>query len=84
MEASSQLTLYGTTWCGASRRVRLFLESHSIPFTWVDIDIDPPAARRVEELNHGCQSVPTLVWPDGSVMVEPSNERLAEKLGVPL
>jgi len=82
MEEAPQITLYGTNWCGASRRVRLLLDSHSIPYIYIDIDLDREAAKHLEELTHGYRSVPTLVWPDGSTLVEPSNTKLAEKLGI--
>jgi mycoredoxin len=79
-----EITLYGATWCGSSRRVRQLLDSHSIPYRWVDIDLDDEGARKVALLNHGNRSVPTLVWADGSTLVEPSNEALAEKLKISL
>jgi glutaredoxin len=79
-----EITLYGNTWCGSSRRVRLFFDQHQIPYRWVDIDEDKNAARYIESLNRGNRSVPTIVWPDGSMLVEPSNEVLAYKLGMKL
>jgi mycoredoxin len=78
------ITLYGTLWCGAARRVRALLEQHHIPHTWVDIDQDSQAARQVELLTGGFRSVPTLVLPDGGVLIEPSLPDLAKKLGVTL
>jgi mycoredoxin len=82
MEETPRIMFYGTAWCGASRRVRLLLDSHSIPYDYIDIDLDREAAKRLEELNHGYRSEPTLVWPDGTTLVEPSNDKLAEKLGI--
>jgi mycoredoxin len=79
-----EIILYGTTWCGGSRRARLLLDEHGIPYRWVDIEADEAAARTVESINRGNRSVPTLIWPDGSVLVEPSNEELAKKLGITL
>jgi len=84
MNATPEIILYGTTWCGSSRRARLFFDQHHLPYRWVDIDNDEKAALYVESLNHGNRSVPTIVWPDGSMLVEPSNESLARKLGVEL
>jgi glutaredoxin len=78
----TEITLYGNTWCGGSRRARLFFDQHSIPYRWVNIDQDAEAAKFVENLNHGYRSVPTIVWPDGSSLTEPSTEELAKKLGV--
>ena len=79
-----EITFYGTKWCGDSRRARRVLDQHEIPYRWVDIDVDDVAAHFVEGLNHGFRSVPTIVWPDGSTLVEPSNEELAKKLGITL
>jgi glutaredoxin-like protein len=77
-----EITLYGNTWCGSSRRARQLFDQHHIPYCWVDIDKDEAAAKYVESLNQGNRSVPTIVWPDGSILVEPTNEALAKKLGV--
>lgn len=82
MNEAPQITLYGTTWCGGSRRVRLLLDQNQIPHHCIDIDVDDEAAKYVESLNCGYCSVPTIVWPDGSLLVEPSNDELAKKLGV--
>lgn len=76
------ICLYGTTWCGGSRRVRALLDQRQIPYRWVDIDLDSDAAKTIERVNHGFRSVPTLIWPDGSTLVEPSLEELAKKLGI--
>jgi mycoredoxin len=57
-------------------------DQHHIPNLWVDIDKDEQAARYVESLNHGNRSVPTIVWPDGSSLTEPSSDALSEKLGI--
>ncbi len=82
MNDTSQITLYGTNWCGGSRRARLLFEQHQIPYRWVDIDQDEVAAKFIESVNRGCQSVPTIIWPDGSTLVEPTLEELAKKLGI--
>jgi glutaredoxin-like protein len=82
LNETPEITLYGNTWCGSSRRARLLFDQHHIPYRWVDIDKDENAAKYVESINQGNRSVPTIVWPDGSISVEPSNEELAQKLGV--
>jgi mycoredoxin len=84
MSTTPEITIYGTSWCGGSRRVRLLFDQHHVPYHWIDIDNDEKAARFVESLNQGNRSVPTIVWPDGSNLVEPSIEVLARKLGVEL
>jgi len=74
------IILYGTTWCFDSRRARRIFDELEIPYQWIDIDKDPAARAYVEEVNHGFRSVPTIIFPDGSKLVEPSNEVLREKL----
>jgi mycoredoxin len=59
-------------------------DQYHIPYRWVDIDKDEKAAKYVESLNHGSRSVPTIVWPDGSSLTEPSSDKLAKKLGIEL
>ncbi len=82
MEESKEIIVYGTAWCGQSRRAKQFLVNHEIPFKWVDIDLDAVARDYVEKVNRGYRSVPTIVFPDGSLLVEPSESMLAEKFGI--
>ena len=82
MTDAPEIIFYGTTWCGDCRRARRFFDQHNIPYRWVDIDQDDEAAKSVEDFANGNRSVPTIIWPDGSFLVEPSNETLARKLGV--
>jgi mycoredoxin len=84
MSDAEVITLYGNTWCGGSRRARLLFDRKSIPYVFIDIDKDEEAAKYVESVNHGFRSVPTIVWADGSMLVEPSEEELADKLGIKL
>jgi glutaredoxin len=77
----NQIIVYGTNWCYASRRARAFLDEHQIPYTWIDIDKDAEASKLVEKINNGYRSVPTIVFPDGSILVEPSSSKLADKFG---
>ena len=73
------ITVYGTTWCGDCRRAKLFLDTRKIGYDWVDIEEDAQAAMKVMEINGGYRSVPTIVFEDGSILVEPSNAELAQK-----
>ncbi len=79
---SATLTVYGTDWCGDCCRARSFLTRHQIAFVWIDVDRDPEAERFVLKVNRGMRSVPTLVFPDGSTLTEPSDDELARKLGI--
>jgi mycoredoxin len=74
------ITVYGTTWCGDCRRALRLLDQHQANYHYVDIEIDDSAREYVERLNQGYQSVPTILFPDGSVLVEPSAAMLAQKL----
>jgi len=76
------IIVYGTTWCPDCRRSKQFLGEHRVQYTWVDIEGDATARAEVERLNNGNRSVPTIVFPDGSTLVEPSNDELACKLGL--
>jgi glutaredoxin-like protein len=78
------ITIYGTNWCGDCRRTRRFLDYHKIPYEWIDIDQDKEAEQFVLKTNRGMRSVPTILFPDGSVLVEPSNTKVAQKLGIPV
>ena len=74
--------MYGTRWCWDCRRARRWLEKHGIPYQWVNIDQDKKAEGYVKGINQGMRSVPTIVFPDGSILVEPSNDDLGNKLSI--
>ena len=79
-DPTAAIIMYGTTWCFDSRRARRVFDELEIPYEWIDIDKDSDARQYVEEVNHGFRSVPTIIFPDGSILVEPSDEVLREKL----
>ena len=72
----SQIVMYSVAWCPDCRRARTFFEEHNIPYLEVDVDRDAQAATFVKDLNRGFRSVPTIVFPDGSVLTEPSKKEL--------
>lgn len=76
------ITIYGAYWCPDCRRSKQFLGEHQIPYQWVDIEQDPAAERFVIEKNAGKRIIPTILFADGTVLVEPSNAQLAAKLGL--
>jgi thioredoxin reductase (NADPH) len=80
----SSITVYGAPWCPDCRRAKKFLGEHRVEYDWIDVDHDPAAERRVMELNDGKRIIPTVVFEDGSVLVEPSDAELAGKLGLQL
>lgn len=79
-ETQGKIIMYGTTWCYETRRARTAFEQKNIPYEWIDIDQDAEGRAYVESVNHGNRSVPTIVFPDGSIMVEPSTAELNRKL----
>jgi thioredoxin reductase (NADPH) len=79
-----QLTVYGAPWCPDCRRSKTFLNEQRVPYAWVDIDADADGLRVVEELQNGGRTIPTIVFPDGSHLLEPTNAELAAKLGLQL
>ena len=80
--AEGEIIVYATSWCGASRRAKRILDDYQILYQWIDIDENMDARKRVEEINHGYRSVPTIIFPDGSILVEPADGELKAKLGV--
>jgi mycoredoxin len=69
---SSAVTMYSTVWCGYCRRLKSMLEREGIPYVEVDIEHDPAAAELVMSVNGGNRTVPTVVFPDGSAVANPS------------
>lgn len=76
----NEIKFYSTSWCGDCRRSRKVLQALGVSFTDIDIEEDPQAAEIVRKVNRGAQSVPTIIFPDGSVLVEPSNAALEQKV----
>ena len=73
-------TMYSTPWCGYCHRLKSQLDREGIAFEVVDIEQQPEAAQIVESVNHGNQTVPTLVYSDGSAQTNPSVIQVKEKL----
>ena len=78
--AKPEITLYGAHWCPDCRQSKQFLGEHQIPYNWVDIEADKDAEEFVIRTNKGKRIIPTIVFADGSFLVEPSNAELAAKL----
>jgi mycoredoxin len=73
-------TMYTTPWCGYCQRLKAQLGREGITFEEVDIEQHPEAAAIVEKVNNGNQTVPTLVYADGSAQTNPSVLQVKEKL----
>jgi thioredoxin reductase (NADPH) len=78
----SEVTVFGAPWCPDCRRAKKFLAEQRIPYAWVDIDRDEAGLRRVEELQKGGRTIPTVVFDGKDVLIDPTNEELAHKLGL--
>ncbi|NJN16921.1 MAG: mycoredoxin [Oscillochloris sp.] len=74
------ILVYGTSWCPDCRRATRVLDQQGAAYHYINIEDDPQAAAYVVEVNKGFQSVPTIVFPDGSILVEPSSRELQAKL----
>lgn len=80
--AEPQIIVYGTYWCPDCKRAKKFFGEQRVMYQSVDIERDDAAREYVERINNGKRIVPTIVFPDGSILVEPSNAELAAKLGL--
>jgi mycoredoxin len=74
------VTMYSTIWCGYCRRLKVQMEREGIAYLEVDIEDDPAAAELVMSVNGGNQTVPTVVFPDGSALANPSLAQVKDKL----
>jgi mycoredoxin len=80
--SEEKIVCYGTAWCGHTRRSRAVMDACGALYRWVDIERDAEGRAFVEQVNRGSRSVPTICFPDGSILVEPSDEELRKKLGL--
>jgi thioredoxin reductase (NADPH) len=78
----SEIQVYGAPWCPDCRRSKKFLSEHRVRYEWIDIDQDAAGRAFVESKNDGKRIIPTIIFPDDSMLVEPSNAQLAQKLGL--
>jgi len=75
----SQLVMYSVDWCPDCRRAKFFLERNTVSVVEVNVDNDKQGELFVRKINSGNRIVPTIIFPDGYIMVEPSNEELEAK-----
>ncbi len=75
-ESRPQITIYTRPWCGSVMRVKRWLDQRGLPYVEIDISQDSEAARYVEELNGGHQSVPTILIDGEYMATEPSTAEL--------
>ena len=77
---AARVVMYTTTWCGYCKRLKRMMQDDGIVFAEVDIEKTPGTAEIVEKVNNGNQTVPTLVFSDGTAMTNPSLAKVKEKL----
>jgi mycoredoxin len=78
--SKEHLTMYTTPWCGYCQRLKKQLASAQVEFIEINIEEDPTAVQIVEKANEGNQTVPTLVFSDGTAMTNPSAQSVISKL----
>lgn len=77
---NEKMIVYGTEWCGDTRRAKKILNEYQIDYEYINVERDSEAEKIVKQINNGFRSVPTIIFPDGSIIVEPSNEELKSAL----
>jgi mycoredoxin len=78
--SSQEITMYSAEWCGDCRRSKRLLAELGVEYTLIDVESDPSAAAKVMEINGGMQSIPVIVFSDGTHLTEPSDSDLKAKL----
>ncbi|MDP1851824.1 MAG: glutaredoxin domain-containing protein [Candidatus Planktophila sp.] len=76
----SQITMYSADWCADCRRSKRLMDELDVAFTLIDVENDQVAADKVREINGGAQSIPVIVFADGTHLTEPSDIDLKAKL----
>lgn len=74
------ITMYGAEWCGDCRRSSALLKELGVNYNYINVEEDPSAADKVVEINGGAQSIPVIVFEDGTHLTEPSDPALKAKL----
>lgn len=75
-----RITVYGVSWCSDCRRTKAVFEEENVPYVWIDIDKNKLGEEFVLATNRGNRSVPTIIFPDGSILVEPRSGQLRQTL----
>ena len=78
--AQADITMYGADWCGDCRRSKRLFEEFDVQVNHIDVEVDKSAAAKVVEINGGAQSIPVIVFSDGTHLTEPSDNDLKAKL----
>jgi mycoredoxin len=79
---TTRMTMYSTTWCGHCQRLKHQLDRAGIEYAEIDVEQHPEAAEFVMSVNDGNRTVPTILFPDGSSLTNPSLTQVREKIEV--
>ena len=82
MTTDEKIIIYGADWCGDCVRAKRILDENQIAYNWINIDEVPEANQYVLNVNNGKRIIPTIIFPDGSIIIEPSDKQLYEKLSL--
>ena len=78
--SAEPILFYGATWCPDARRARRLLDELKTAYRWIDIDTNSEARDFVKKINDGQVVIPVIVFPDESILVEPTNDELSKKI----
>ena len=78
--SKNEITMYSADWCGDCRRSKRLMDELNVAYTIIDVENDTAAAAKVQEINGGAQSIPVIVFADGTHLTEPSDIELKAKL----
>ncbi|HZU66004.1 MAG TPA: FAD-dependent oxidoreductase [Ktedonobacteraceae bacterium] len=81
-DAQSNIKLYGTNWCSDCKRSKKFLGEQRVHYDFINIEEDNEGQAFVQQVQNGGLTIPTIVFGDGSILIEPTNAELATKLGL--
>ena len=76
------IKMYGAPWCPDCRRAKQFFGDQRVLYDWINVDDNPDSMKYVEQVNGDKQIISTIVFENGSVLVEPTTAELAEKLSI--
>ena len=79
-QTKKEIVMYSTTWCPDCRRAKAWFNEHGIAYRDINIEEDEKAVAFVQKINKGRKTIPTIIFPDGDILVEPTNNKLEAKM----